>query len=139
MRVKNSRLSGFSYIKNFCDKIFIVLQVANNEHLRYYIITIGTISSNQRLELSFKKCLWRTNIFKSNIFKARQKSLNSSKFFTLDNFRLYGTLMKEQLYVSFLPLLAYQVNNCSVIYNFFFGHVTVLIVMLHHFGSGNRR
>ena len=42
-------------------------------------ILIIMVCLNLRLEISFKMRLWRTKMFESEIFKARQKSLKSSK------------------------------------------------------------
>ena len=71
---------------NFCDKNFMVLQIKNNARLNI-LITNGGISLSQRLEISFKRHHWRTkNVWEWNF----QGWTNSSKFFTLENFRLYS-------------------------------------------------
>ena len=61
----------FPLQRNVCDKVFTVLQITNNAHLKS--ITNGNISLNQRLKISFKRHLWRTKIFETKIFKVRQK------------------------------------------------------------------
>ena len=70
--VKISKLSDLSFKKIVI--IFKVLQVTNNA--LKVLITNGSVSLNQRLEISFKMHLWRIKIFKSKIFKVKENPRN---------------------------------------------------------------
>ena len=113
------------------------------------LITPGTITW---LKIDFKEYLGRTRIFKSKIFKARQKS---SKFVTLNFFRLYNKrgrfarLNFSRVLQKYLPLIIlnnklFLARQCESIsakfhwgWNWMFSPVNLFTSMVWYIRSHN--